>query len=189
MANTSMGAASGPAVMAEHRTWFMILGIALIILGVLAIAFPYFSGIVATTFVGWLLLIGGIVQVVQAFSTQKWGQFILNLIIGILYVLVGGWLALFPVSGLLSVTILLAAVFIVNGVLEVGMGFRLRAATGWVWMVISGIIGILAGILIYGGLPDTAAWAVGLVAGVNLITSGLAYLFLPMAIGSAMARA
>ncbi len=67
------------------------------------------------------------------------------------------------------------------------MGFRMRAATGWFWMVISGIIGILAGILIFAGLPDTAAWALGLVAGVNLISSGLAYLLLPMAVRSAVA--
>lgn len=175
--------------MAEHRTWFMILGIALVILGVLAIVFPLASTILAKTFLGWLLLIGGVVQVVQAFSTQKWGQFILNLIIGILYVLVGGWLAFFPLSGIITLTILLAAVFIVNGVLEIGMGFRMRAASGWFWMLISGIIGILAGILIYAGLPDTAAWALGLVAGVNLITSGLAYLLLPSAVRMGMARA
>jgi uncharacterized membrane protein HdeD (DUF308 family) len=184
-----MGAASGPAVMAEHRTWFIILGIVLVILGVLAIVFPLASTIVAKTFLGWLLLIGGVVQVVQAFSTQKWGQFILNLIIGILYVLVGGWLAFFPLTGIITLTILLAAVFIVGGILEIGMSFRMRAASGWFWMLISGVIGILAGILIFAGLPDTAAWALGLVAGVNLITSGLAYILLPMAVGSAMARA
>jgi uncharacterized membrane protein HdeD (DUF308 family) len=182
-----MGAASGPAVMAEHRTWFIILGIVLIVLGALAIIFPLASTIAAKFFLGWLLLIGGVVQVLQAFSTQKWGQFILNLIIGVLYILVGGWLLLFLESGIIGLTILLAAVFIVNGILEIGMGFRMRAASGWFWMVISGIIGILAGILIYAGLPNTATWALGLVAGINLITSGLAYILLPMAVGSAMA--
>jgi uncharacterized membrane protein HdeD (DUF308 family) len=173
--------ASMPApVGAEHRTWFMILGVVLLLLGILAIVFPFATTIAAKIFLGWLLLIGGIVQVVHAFSTQKWSEFFLNLLIGVLYVIVGGWLAFFPLAGIITLTILLAALFIVNGVLEVGMGFRLRDRSGWFWLLISGIISIALGVFLFAGLPGTAAWAIGLVVGVQLIAHGVAYILLPM---------
>lgn len=183
MTNQSMGsAASLPAVIAEHRTWFIVLGVALLILGVLAIVFPFATTIAAKIFLGWLLLIGGVVQVVHAFSTQKWSGFFINLIVGVLYVLVGAWLAFFPLTGIITLTILLAALFIVNGVLEIGMGFRIRDHSGWFWMLLSGIIGVVLGVLLFAGLPGTATWAIGLVVGINLVTSGLAYILLPMAV-------
>jgi uncharacterized membrane protein HdeD (DUF308 family) len=175
-------AASLPAVIAEHRTWFIVLGVALLILGVLAIVFPFATTIAAKIFLGWLLLIGGVVQVVHAFSTQKWSGFFINLIVGVLYVLVGAWLAFFPLTGIITLTILLAALFIVNGVLEIGMGFRIRDHSGWFWMLLSGIIGVVLGVLLFAGLPGTATWAIGLVVGINLVTSGLAYILLPMAV-------
>lgn len=181
MANQSMSPAAETAIVAEHRGWFTFLGIALIIAGAVAIAFPLFATVVVKIFLGWVFLIAGVVQVVQAFYTQKWSEFFLSLLIGILYVVVGGWLAFFPLTGIITLTILLAALFIVEGVLELGMGFRMRPKDGWVWMVISGIIAIAAGVLIFAGLPSTAAWAIGLLAGINMIFSGFSYIFLATA--------
>jgi uncharacterized membrane protein HdeD (DUF308 family) len=176
-----MGSASAPAIVAEHRGWFMFLGIALVIAGAVAIAFPLFATVAVKIFLGWIFLIAGVVQVVQAFYTQKWSEFLLSVLIGILYVVVGGWLAFFPFTGIITLTILLAALFIVEGVIELGMGFRMRPKDGWVWMIISGIIAILAGVLIFAGLPSTAAWAIGLLAGINMIFSGFSYVFLASA--------
>jgi uncharacterized membrane protein HdeD (DUF308 family) len=187
MTNQTMGSsASLPAVIAEHRTWFMVLGVVLLLLGVLAIIFPFATTIAAKVALGWLFLIGGVVQIIQSFSTQKWSGFILNLIIGVLYLLAGAWLAFFPLTGIITLTIFLAALFIVNGVLEIGMGFRLRDRSGWFWMLLSGIIGVILGVWLFIGLPETATWAIGLVVGINLVTSGLAYILLPMAIPSRM---
>lgn len=183
MTDQSMGsAASLPAVIAEHRTWFIILGVVLVILGVLAIVFPFATTIAAKVFLGWLLLVGGIVQVIHAFSTQKWSEFAFDLLVGVLYLLAGAWLAFFPLTGIITLTILLAALFIVNGVIEIGMGFRMRDRSGWFWMVLSGVIGVVLGVLLFTNLPGTAAWAIGLVVGINLVTSGLAYILLPMAV-------
>ena len=179
MTNQSSSSPTSMAeVAAEHRGWFMFLGIALIVIGVVAILFPLASTIAAKLVIGWLFLIGGVIQVVHAFSTQRWGAFFLDLIIGILYVIVGGWLAFFPFTGIITLTILLAVLFIVEGVIEIGMGFRVRPAGGWVWLLISGIVAIVVGFLILAGLPSTATWAIGLLVGINLIFSGVSYLFL-----------
>jgi uncharacterized membrane protein HdeD (DUF308 family) len=172
---------SAPAVVAEHRTWFTILGILLIVLGVIAIAFPFVTTIAAKIFLGWLFLIGGVFQIIHAFSTQRWSEFFFNLLIGVLYVLAGGWLAFFPLTGILTLTILLAVMFIIQGVLELGIAFRMRPQQGWVWMLVAGIIAILAGLLIIAELPSSAVWAIGLLVGVNMIVTGVAYLLLPVA--------
>lgn len=171
------------AAIAENRTRFMILGILLIILGVVAIAFPFLTTIAAKTILGWLFLIGGIVQIGHAFSTQQWNQFFLNLLIGALYVIAGGWLAFFPLAGILTLTVLLAVMFIVQGALESGIGFRMRPQEGWGWMLISGIIAIVVGLLIVAELPSSAVWAIGLLVGINMISSGCAYLLLALAAG------
>jgi uncharacterized membrane protein HdeD (DUF308 family) len=167
----------------ENRTWFMVLGIALVILGIVAIIFPFMTTIAAKIFLGWLFLIGGVVEVIHAFSTQKWSAFFLNLLIGVLYVVVGAYLAFLPLSGILTLTIVLAALFIAEGVLQVIMAFRVRGHGGWGWMLFSGVVAIAVGIMIWANLPSSAVWAIGLLVGVNMITSGWAFIFLASAAG------
>ncbi|MEG6509838.1 HdeD family acid-resistance protein [Methyloligella sp. 2.7D] len=164
----------------ENRTWFFIFGILLLILGVLAIAFPFITTIAAKIFLGWLFLIGGIVQIFHAFSSRGWSEFFLNLLMGILYLIAGAWLAFLPLSGIITLTIFLAVMFIVQGVIEIAMGFRMQPKSGWGWMLFAGIVAAAVGILILAGLPSSATWAIGLLVGVNLIMTGWAYLLLPM---------
>jgi len=173
-------AASTHTAITENRTWFIILGILLIALGVLAIAFPFATTIAAKVFLGWLFLIGGIIQVIHAFSTRGWSEFFLDLLMGILYLVAGGWLAFFPLTGIVTLTIFLAAMFVVQGVIEIAMAFRIRPLDGWGWMLVAGIVALLAGILILFGLPSSATWAIGLLVGINLLMTGWAYLLLPM---------
>ena len=165
----------------ENRTWFMMLGILLIVLGIAAVAFPLVFTIAAKVFLGWLFLIGGVFQVIHAFSTKTWSEFLIDLLIGALYIFAGGWLAFFPLTGILTLTILLAAMFMIQGVLEAGMAVRMRPTVGWGWVLVSGIMSIVVGALIFAGLPSSAAWAIGLLAGINMISSGWAYLSLAMA--------
>ena len=150
------------AAISENRMWFIILGVLLIILGVAAIAFPLMTTIAAKIFLGWLFLIGGVVQIIHAFSTRQWSEFFFDLLIGVLYLIAGGWLAFFPLTGILTLTVLLAGLFISLGVLEAGMAFRMRPHAGWVWMLIAGIAALAVGVLILAHLPSSAAWAIGL---------------------------
>jgi uncharacterized membrane protein HdeD (DUF308 family) len=169
------------AAISENRTWFITLGILLIILGVAAIAFPLLTTIAAKIALGWLFLIGGVVQIAHAFSTRQWSEFFFDLLVGLLYLIAGGWLALFPLTGIVTLTVLLAALFIAQGVLEGLMAFRMRPAAGWLWMLIAAIAAFAVGVLIIAHLPSSAAWAIGLLVGIKLIMSGWAYLFLTMA--------
>ncbi len=167
----------------EKRGWFIALGIALIVLGVVAIAFPVLMTITAKIFLGWMFIIGGVAEIIHAFSTRDWKGFLWNLLIGILYVIVGGWLAFFPLTGIFGLTILIAILFIVEGVMKTMMGFGLGADEGKTWVIISGIAAIILGILLFADLPGSALWAIGLLVGINFLFSGIS--FLTIAMGSA----
>ena len=81
------------ASISENKGWFYFLGVLLIILGIAAVAFPFVTTIAAKVFLGWLFLIAGVLQIVHAFSTRTWSEFFLDLLIGLLYVVAGGWLS------------------------------------------------------------------------------------------------
>ena len=174
-------AQSMQAEITEHKTWFYILGVLLILLGIAAVAFPLVTTIAAKIFLGWLFLIGGVIQIVHAFSTRAWSEFFLDLLIGVLYLIAGGWLAFFPLTGIVTLTVLLALMFIFQGVIEAGIAFRIRPHDGWMWMLLAGIVAVAVGVLLLAELPSSATWAIGLLVGINLIMSGVAYLVLPMA--------
>jgi uncharacterized membrane protein HdeD (DUF308 family) len=106
-------------------------------------------------------------------------------LIGVLYVVAGAWLAFFPLTGIITLTLFLAFMFIVEGFLEAGIAFRIRPHSGWGWMLLSGIVAVAVGVLLIANLPSSATWAIGLLVGINLIMSGFAYLLLPMAASSA----
>lgn len=165
----------------EKWGWFLALGIVLILAGLAAIAFPLLFSILSKIFLGWLFLIGGVLMIVHAFSAPGWKGFIWEILIGILYVVAGGYLVISPEGGLITLTILLAALFLAEGVAEIIMAFQVRPHEGWVWLLLSGIAALLVGVMISLGLPSSAAWALGLLVGINLLFSGWSYVFLALA--------
>ena len=168
-------------LIAEKWGWFLALGIVLIIAGLAAIAFPLLGTIAAKTFLGWLFLIGGVLMIVHAFQAPGWQGFLWELLVGILYVIAGGYLAFFPFTGLITLAILLAVLFIAEGVFEVIQAFRVRPHEGWVWLLLSGLAALAVGVLIAIDLPARPMWALGLLVGINLLFSGWSYVFLALA--------
>ena len=123
----------------------------------------------------------GVLIVVHAFSIRRWQGFLLGLLIGALYVVAGGWLAFTPFAGVIALTVLLAALFLAEGVLEVIMAVRVRPHEGWGWLLLSGLVAIAVGVLIAAELPASAAWAIGLLTGINLLSSGVSFVALALA--------
>ncbi len=173
--------AQARAHIAEKWGWFLALGIVLILVGIAAICFPLVSTIAAKIFLGWLFLIGGVFMIIHAFSAQGWGGFLWSLLIGVLYLIAGGYLAFFPLTGLLTLAILLAILFAAEGIMEIIMAYRVHPSEGWGWLLLSGIAALAVGVLIFLGLPSSATWALGLLVGINLLFSGWSYVFLAMA--------
>ena len=167
--------------LAESWGWFLALGIVLLLAGAAAIVFPWVFTIAAKIALGWIFLVGGVVLVVHALSTRAWTGFLWSLLIGLLYVVAGGWLAFFPFTGIITLTILLATLFLAEGALEVMMALRVRPHEGWGWLLLSGLVAIAVAVLIAYQLPDSAVWAIGLLVGVNLVATGVSFVALALA--------
>jgi uncharacterized membrane protein HdeD (DUF308 family) len=168
-------------LIAEKWGRFLALGIALIVAGLAAIAFPLLGTIAVKIMLGWLFLIGGVLMIMHAFQAPGWQGFFWELLVGILYAVAGAYLAFFPLTGLLTLAILLAVMFIIEGVFEVMQAFRVRPHEGWGFLLLSGIAALAVGVLITLSLPSSAEWALGLLAGINLLFSGWSYVFLALA--------
>jgi uncharacterized membrane protein HdeD (DUF308 family) len=166
---------------AEHWVWYLILGLVLLLGGLAAIAFPFLSTIAAKLALGWIFLFAGGMAIVHAFTAGRWRGFFLNLLIGIMYVVAGGYLVLLPLSGIVTLTIVVAALFLADGLLEAIMAFRLRPHEGWGWVLVSGLAAIAAGLLIALQLPNSATWAIGLLVGIKMIFTGWSFIALALA--------
>lgn len=159
--------------------WFLALGILFVILGFLAIGGAGLVTLSSMIFLGSLLLIGGLVQVAYTFTLKQWSGFFLSLLAGILYAVVGLFMILHPAASALSLTLLLAAFYSIGGI------FRIIAAASirfehWGWAVLSGLIMLILGILIWMGWPDTGLWVIGLFIGIDLIFYGWFWILLSL---------
>jgi uncharacterized membrane protein HdeD (DUF308 family) len=169
----------GPmAAVQEHRGWFIGLGIAFFILGVLAIAVPFVATLATTLFIGWLLIIGGVVSAIHAFQNRHWAGFPWALLGSILYVVAGFLIVLNPVVGTLTLTLILASLFLVSGFVKIVRALQHRGMSSWGWLLFDGIISLVLGGLIWAKWPSTAVWAIGLLVGVELLVSGSSMLML-----------
>ena len=166
---------------AAHWGWFLALGLVLLLAGCAAIAFPLLSTVAVKIALGWVFLLGGIVMIVHAFSASQWRGLVWEALLGVLYVVAGAYLAFFPLTGIITLTILLAALFIVEGGLEISMALRVRPHEGWGWLLLSGLVAVAVGLMIGFDLPGSATWAIGLLVGVNLLSTGISFIVVALA--------
>lgn len=154
------------------------VGIVLSILGLLAIVFPFYTGLSLSILLGALLVVGAFLHVANAFSAPGWIGSVVQAVLAVVYVIAGIALLANPTVGLVTLTLLVLAYFVVEGVALIGMGIALRSERNWVWSVLSGGLSLVLAALIWLGLPSSAAWAVGLLFGVNLMSTGIAMVML-----------
>jgi uncharacterized membrane protein HdeD (DUF308 family) len=160
----------------EHWVLFLIEGIVLVVLGILAILVPPLATITFTLFLGWLFLISGIMGLITTFWARHSPGFWWSLLSAVLAIAAGIVLLIEPLRGAITLTLLLIVFFIIEGVLSIMYAFEHKKELSgrWGWMLASGIIDlILAGIILI-GLPGTAAWALGLLVGINMLFGGSA---------------
>ena len=161
---------------AIHRHWglFLFEGIVLIILGTLAVLVPAVASVAATIVFGWILLLSGVIGLIATFRAQGSPGFGWSLVSAILGIVAGVILLATPLQGTLSLTAVLIAFLIVEGVSTVlfALEHRKGASGRWSWLLASGILDIALGGILLAGLPGTAVWALGLLVGINMIFGG-----------------
>lgn len=166
-----------------HRAWgwFVALGVALIVLGVVCILGEMETTLITVIVLGWLLLVSGVVALVHALRTRTWSGFLLYLLSAVLRGVTGFLLVRYPLIGALSLTLLLASLFIVGGVFRAVGAATLRFPR-WGWTAASGVVAILLGVMLLAALPSASLWFLGLAVGIDLIFEGTAL----VALGSAL---
>jgi uncharacterized membrane protein HdeD (DUF308 family) len=161
----------------KYSTWFTIYGVVLALLGILAIAAPMVATLATSIFIGWVLVAGAIFGLIADFRAGKDAPgFWWNLITALLYLVAGILLIGNPVTGAVSLTIVLAAYLLAGGVAKLVLGFQHKKdiPNAWGWVVFSALVDIVLAFLIFQGLPGTAFWAIGLLVGINLLMMGIA---------------
>lgn len=158
-----------------HWKAFLIEGVVLMLLGAAAILIPTVSTLAVALFLGWLFLIGGVVSLVTTFWMRGAPGFFWSAMSAALGILVGIILIGWPASGAVSLTLVLIVFFVIDGVLSIMYALEHRRALSgrWGWLMVNGIIDLVLAAVIFAGLPAIAAWAIGLLVGIDLLFGGM----------------
>jgi len=171
----------------EHWVLFLIEGIVLMILGAAAIIVPVIATLAFTLVIGWLFLLSGAVGLVTTFWMRNAPGFWWSLLSAVVGIAAGIVLIRWPISGTVSLTLVLIAFFIIEGIATLMYAFEHRAQLSgrWGWMLASGIVDLILAGIIFAGLPESATWALGLLVGINLLFGGVAMAAMAIAARSA----
>lgn len=170
------GRLSDPMSETVGQGWSIAVGVLLLLAGVAAIVFPFISSLAVTIFLGWLLAISGVIQIVHAFASSRKEGAVWQGLVGLIFLIGGVLVVLDPLAGVLTLTMLIAAIFLAEGAIEIFAAFRLRHRRHWGWLLLSGVVALIAGLVIALQLPGSAIWVIGFIAGINLIFSGIGFL-------------
>jgi len=160
----------------------IVWGVLLIVLGMMAVGSPLLAAVAVNAVVAWLIVFAGVVHLILAFRAHGAGSMIWKLLVGIAYVCFGGYLIVHPLLGVASLTLLLASLFVIEGVLDIVLYVKMRPIQGSTWVLLDGIVTLLLGLLIYMQWPSSSAWVIGTLVGISMIFSGVARVMMSLAV-------
>jgi uncharacterized membrane protein HdeD (DUF308 family) len=169
-------------IVRQASTWSILWGVSLILLGILAIGSPLLAALTVSVVIAWLIVLAGVFHLIIAFHSHRAGSLIWKFLVGLAYLCFGVYLIVHPLLGVASLTLVLASLFLIEGVFELALFFRMRSTRGASWVLIDGIITLALGLMIYIQWPSSSMWAVGTLVGVSMIMSGVARVMLAQAV-------
>ena len=179
-----------PADVVRHAsTWSIIWGVLFIVFGVLAIGSPFLAAAAVNAVIAWLIILAGVVHLILAFHVHRAGSMIWKLLVGLAYLFFGIYLLMHPVLGVASLTLVLALLFLIEGILDIILFFQMRSMRGAGWGFLDGVITLLLGLLIYMQWPSSSMWAIGTLVGVSMVISGVTRLMFSLAVRKLSAAA
>jgi uncharacterized membrane protein HdeD (DUF308 family) len=172
----------------KHSTWFLVLGIALVILGMIAIGWAVATTIVSVIFLGWLLIIGGVLHVIHGFKHRPWSGFFINLLAGVLYAVAGFVMVANPALAAVTLTLLIAMILIVAGLFRLFVAFSTPLDHRG-WLILNGVVSILLGVMIWRSWPVSGLWVIGMFVGIDMIFDGWTEIMLALSVRRTAAEA
>jgi uncharacterized membrane protein HdeD (DUF308 family) len=187
--SSSTGARAGAfGALTKNWGWLLVLGIVFIVLGTIGLGMLFALTMVSVLFFGVLMLIGGGVQFVDAFKCAGWKSVVWHVLMAILYVLGGIVVVIDPVLASVVITLILAGTITGAGIVRLIIALQHRDSKGWGWALVSGIISIVLGIMIFAKWPVSGLWIIGLFVAIEMIINGWSYIFLALAAKNAGRR-
>lgn len=162
--------------------WFLALGVVLIMLGMGALTYAVMATLTSVIVIGVLMFIGGVAQLIHAWTLRSLGGFFWWTLVGLLYIVAGGMVIQNPIAGAEILTLLLGATLIGVGVLRLGIWLMNRGQEGWLWLAFSGVISLVTGLLIALQWPSIGLWLLGMILGIDLLFQGWSMLWLGIAL-------
>ena len=166
----------------QKANWFIVIGIILIVLGCLALGYQFIATVFSVYFIGSLIFIAGIIQVIHSFNIKGLGQTALWAIMGILYIFIGLMSFFQPIAVSSALTLLISLLLTISGFTQIFAAMSNRNLPRWGWIIFSGIINIILGLMLMAGWPYDSIWVLGMFLGIDLVFQGFAYI----TIGSAL---
>jgi uncharacterized membrane protein HdeD (DUF308 family) len=161
------------SIVRSASTLSILWGVSLILLGILAVGSPLIAAVAVNAVIAWLIVFAGVVHLTVAFHTREAGSLIWRLLVGLAYICFGVYVIAHPALGVASLTLILASLFLIEGILNIVLFFRMRSLKGSSWVLFDGIITLLLGLMIYAQWPSSSAWAIGTLVGISMIISGV----------------
>lgn len=175
------GTSTSPvSVVKRSLGWSIALSVLMIIAGVLAIVMPPVAGVAVTLVVGWLLILSGAAHLVFAWHTRGVGAVVWEVLIGVVYIVAGGYVLMHPLASMVALTLALAIYLCLEAILEFVLSFKLRPMPGSGWLLVDGIITFVLAILIWRMWPSSSGWVLGTLVGISILFSGISRLMLSL---------
>jgi len=169
-------------IVRQASTLSIVWGVLLIIFGMVAIGSPFLAAVAVNIVIAWLIVLAGVVHVMLGVRAHGAGNMIWKLLVGLAYLFFGAYLMMHPVLGVASLTLMLALLFLIEGILDIILFFKMRPVGGSSWVLVDGIVTLLLGLMIYMRWPSSSAWAIGTLVGVSMIISGVTRVMMSLAV-------
>ncbi len=181
--STSYPTAGGLEPLRSKSGWIIALGVVYVIAGLVALGSVVFATVATVWLVGIMMLIAGAAEVVNAFQIKTWGKFLLWLLLGVLYIIAGFVTFENPLLAAAFLTLLLGVSLIASGIMRIALGVGMKQGTPWLWVVLSGVVTLLFGLVILAHWPVSSLYVLGLLLGIDLVLAGTGWIAVGFGLG------
>ena len=176
---STITATSRPPELAPLRAkwgWIVALGVIYVIAGLIALGSVVMATVVSVFVVGIMMLIAGVAEVINAFQVKSWGRFLFWLLLGALYIVAGFVTFENPLLAAAVLTLILGIALVISGIMRIILAFSVQEGVPWIWIVVSGIITLLLGLVILAHWPVSSLYVLGLFLGIDLVFAGAGWI-------------
>ncbi len=184
---TGFGSTQSLAPLHAKWGWIVALGIVYLVAGIVALGSVVSATVASVFVVGIMMMIAGVAEVINAFQVKTWGRFLFWLILGVLYIVAGFVAWDNPLLTAVWLTLFLGAALVASGLVRIFLGFNMKAGSPWIWVVVSGLITFVLGLIILAHWPVSAVYTLGIFLGVDLVFAGASWIGLGMGLRNAHA--